>query len=70
MIPLFRFFSAIVVGSVTYGILSTYSATDLTPPQVSLNEIVGYVEVSPGICEVNTMGEDNEIYTFQKECDK
>ena len=68
MIHLFRFFSAIVVGSVTYGILSTLAP--VTSEQVSLNEIVGYVEVSPGICEVNTMGEDNEIYTFQEECNK
>ena len=68
MIRLFKFFTAIAIGSVSYGIVTTLAP--VTSEQVNLNKIVGYVEVSPGICEVNTLGEDNEIYTFQEECNK
>jgi len=65
---LFKFISAIVIGSVAYGTVSALAP--VTSEQVDLNKIVGYVEVSPGVCEVNTLGEDNEIYTFQEECNK
>ena len=29
--------------------------------------VVGYVEVSPGVCESTFMGEDNEFYIIQEE---
>ena len=68
MIRLFKFVSAIIIGSVAYGITS--SLAPATSEQVNLSQTVGYVEVSPGVCEVNTLGEDNEIYTFEQECNK
>ena len=68
MIRLFKFFTAIAIGSVSYGIVTTLAP--VSSEQVSLNQTVGYVEVSPGVCEANTLVEDNQIYTFQEDCNK
>ncbi len=30
--------------------------------------IVGYVETSPSICQVDFLSDDNQIYTFTEDC--
>ncbi len=32
------------------------------------SDIVGYVETSPGICQVDFLSDDNQIYTFTEDC--
>ena len=32
------------------------------------SDIVGYVETSPGICQVEFLSYDNQIYTFSEDC--
>jgi len=32
------------------------------------SDIVGYVETSPGICQVEFLSDDNQIYTFSEDC--
>jgi hypothetical protein len=32
------------------------------------SDIVGYVEVGPGICQVEFLSDDNQIYTFTEDC--
>ena len=30
--------------------------------------VVGYVEIQPGICQVDFSSDDNQIYTFTEDC--
>ena len=56
-----------IMGSTIVGGLLALVLTTL-PAEASQKNIVGYVEVSPGICEVEFFGEDNYLYTFTEDC--
>ena len=64
MKPVINFFSTIFVGALCVTVISCVKANS----HEVHGEVVGYAEVSPGICEVNFIGEDNELYTFEEDC--
>ena len=64
----FRFFSSIIIGSALIGVSFIFDQHN--QQDFDLNQVVGYVEVSPGVCESTFMGEDNEFYIIQEECNK
>lgn len=66
----FRFFSSIIIGSVALAGVSFVFDQQRNQQDFVGGRVVGYVEVSPGVCESTFMGEDNEFYIIQEECNK